>query len=729
MRWFAAAVVSWLLLAAEMVEMPAQEKESERGAKAKEMGSDKKVVESQKKDEKETRFEEKDEEVVELERKDEEVIELEEIVVTATRGPRQIGELPAVVTVVTREDIERAHYPDVGAAIDDHVGARVTRYGGLGSLSSVRLRGTKARHAIVMVDGRIINSPSTGKADLSWLPIEDVERIEIVRGPYSALFGANAIGGVVNIITKEAPEEPYLKSSAAYGTFQTSMVGFEGGGKIGNFGAVFGLGRKDSAGHRPHSEYLSQHSTSRLSYRFSEDTLLRFDFGIVEDVCELPGPRPAADFGLRSRTQRRLGDDDVSSRYDRRGRERTFANCIFETYGLKLTVSMDRWRDEFKAMRIRLVGPEHPILEKSDFYTDIFGVDVQYTREFGERHILTAGLSFKDDDYEMQSVEIRWPAQALSATAWDVVRKTWGAFIQHEWDLDPVTIATGIRWDDPSDFRSKFTWRSGVVWRCTERVNLRGGFGTSYAPPTLSDLHRPPVGMKRGNPELSAETARSWELGVDHAFTEKTIWRLTFFSQKIKDMVTWLLIGAWWEPDNVGHVQIDGVETSITFPVSDTVDGHIGYTYFDAHQKTDENWPGNRRVSKKRRLAALPEHKLNLGANCTKLFGIEPLNLSLNVTAASQQYMYYYPREDNPLRKRIAGYGVVDVKLSYDFPWGNMFLAIDNLFDKGYAIQPGGTVPARFGFHDRDYPMPGRMIMLGLEVELGKKQKEPAESD
>jgi outer membrane receptor for ferrienterochelin and colicins len=711
MRWLAVAIVSCLALAVGVAGMFAQEeRKDDESAKAE--AKDEKKAET--KDSGESGEETKVD------------AELEEIVVTATRGPMRTGELPVVVTVVTRRDIESANCPDVGAAIDNIAGVCVSRFGGLGSGSTVQLRGATSRHAVVMIDGRIVNSPSQGFADLSWLPIENVERIEIVRGPYSALYGAGAVGGVVNIITKKAPEEPYLKSSLAFGSFQTSLANIEGGGKIGDFGAIVGLARKESGGHRPHSEYLSELATCNLSYRFSEETLLSLDFNLHEDVLETPGVRPASDPARRWDAQRLLGDDDVSTRFDQESRERTSVNCVFQTHGLKITTSMDRWRDKSDTMN---VGYRNWWTETflaagcSDFHTDVLGMDVQYRHELGSRHLLTVGSSFKKDDFDVEDLGLDTDPITFDDFVifrdWAAHRKTWSFFAQDEIDIDPVVVTVGGRWDHPSDFPSKFTLRTGAIWKCTDRVSLRGGFGTSYSAPSLNDLYWPRTAWAIGNPDVGPETGKSFEIGVDHAFDKRTLWRLTVFSQRTKDMIGWAptgpagAFGNLWQPDNIGRVRIDGVETSFTFPMSNSVDGSVGYTYVDAGQTSREVWPGNLVVVKKRRLRAVPQHKLDVGANCRGLFGVEPLNLAMNAAAVSQRYMYYntapYTR-----RKRIPGYCVVDAKVSYDCPWGNVFLSLDNFFDKGYTIQSG------MDFYDRDYPMPGRTIMLGFEIELGK---------
>ncbi len=130
-----------------------------------------------------------------------------EVVVTATRTERERTAVPGSVSVVTRGDLQGINVQDLGDGLEGLAGLKVSRYGGLGSEASVHLRGLYGVHTLVLVDGRPVNFPSLSSADLSWLSIGNVERIEVVRGASSALYGADAVGGVVQVFTAAPPED------------------------------------------------------------------------------------------------------------------------------------------------------------------------------------------------------------------------------------------------------------------------------------------------------------------------------------------------------------------------------------------------------------------------------------------------------------------------------------------------------------------------------------------
>ncbi|MDQ7779587.1 MAG: TonB-dependent receptor plug domain-containing protein, partial [Planctomycetota bacterium] len=185
----------------------------------------------------------------------ERTFDLDEIVVTATRGPERLGDITGTVSLVGPEGVRLKGRHDAGSLVADLPGAEVKRYGGPGSSTSVHLRGLYGKHVVVMIDGRRVNSPSLGGADLSSLSPNKIERVEVVRGGYSSLYGADAVGGVVNFITKDPPEEPYVRVSTAAGRWRTIISRVEQGASFGDFGYIFNANYEDTDGHRDNSDY------------------------------------------------------------------------------------------------------------------------------------------------------------------------------------------------------------------------------------------------------------------------------------------------------------------------------------------------------------------------------------------------------------------------------------------------------------------------------------------
>ncbi|HDZ62138.1 MAG TPA: hypothetical protein ENH40_03205, partial [Nitrospirae bacterium] len=237
------------------------------------------------------------------EEKSGEVHYLDEVVTTATRIPHLLKYTPSSVTVITRDRIEAANPQDVADVLEDIAGLKIERYGSMGANSTVHIRGLYSSHVLVMVDGRPVNSPSTGSADLSWLSVDNIERIEVVRGPGSALYGANAVAGVINIITKSPPEEFTAKVTTSYGTWDTLITRLENGWKLGDFSYSVTANRKNSNGYRDNSAHESRDISAKLFYEFDKEVNLSLSGGHYHGRTENPGAKPAENFNMRTGSQ------------------------------------------------------------------------------------------------------------------------------------------------------------------------------------------------------------------------------------------------------------------------------------------------------------------------------------------------------------------------------------------------------------------------------------------
>ncbi|GAH34631.1 unnamed protein product, partial [marine sediment metagenome] len=242
--------------------------------------------------------------------------ELEDMVVTATRIERTLLDAPGSVTVIGRDKIAETGGADIGDVIREAEGVDVLKYGGAGSTTTAHLRGTAGVHALVLVDGRTENSPSLGSADLSALSPAFVERVEIVRGPASALYGAGAVGGVIQVFTREVPTEPVNEAHVFFGSFETVGGSFLTGAPFGPGGGLLGLHAVRVDGHRPNSDFEKQELFGKLV--FGDEITGRTDItlGLSGSRTGWPGARPPLDPLDRSDSQLALGTDEVSSLVD-----------------------------------------------------------------------------------------------------------------------------------------------------------------------------------------------------------------------------------------------------------------------------------------------------------------------------------------------------------------------------------------------------------------------------
>ena len=217
---------------------------------------------------------------------------LDEVVVTATKYPVEMSETSVSVEVIREEDVDSSNAANVGELLNDVTGVNIINYGGPSGQKTVHIRGSKPTQVLILMDGQSINNNQNGQKDLGQLPLSNVKKIEILKGPASALYGANALGGVVNIITKDASEKPEVNFKVAYGSYNTSNIEFNYSASEEKTGLIFALGKKSSDGHRniPDNSGIDQLSFfSKINYQINNNSNLVFTFNYNDSDKEVPG--------------------------------------------------------------------------------------------------------------------------------------------------------------------------------------------------------------------------------------------------------------------------------------------------------------------------------------------------------------------------------------------------------------------------------------------------------
>ncbi len=314
---------------------------------------------------------------------------------------------------------------------------------------------------------------------------------------------------------------------------------------------------------------------------------------------------------------------------------------------------------------------------------------------------------------------------------WAVNRQTWSVFAQDEIDLDPVTLTIGARRDMPNDHHHRWTWRANAVWDVTEKTRLRGGYGQAYRPPSLNDEYWPEDDWARGNDGLQPELSWSWEAGVEQEFGDRWVTRLTFWNQKIKNMIEWAPTGPIndagspkWQPDNVDTTVFRGLEFENRVKITDTVTAYGGATYFLKRETFDErvrDYNTNDTEFIHRTATNTPLYTVDLGLDWQDLVW-EGLRVNLDghfVGNRERNYSVFGTWPDTRQfyqKKHLRGYFTMNGKISQTFDLGfsefEVFFAVSNIFDKGYATQFGGEL------RDRDYPAPHRQFLLGASMKF-----------
>ncbi len=445
------------------------------------------------------------------------------IVVTATRTAEIADETLAPVIVITREDIARSQATDVADLLRFHAGLEITRNGGPGQTTSLFLRGTDSNHTLVLVDGVKINPGTIGGAALQHINPEIIERIEIVKGPRSTLYGSEAIGGVVNIITRS--EAPGTRTELAYGQgkYDTRTASLDLRQRRGDFRSgitVSGL-RSDGFPPREGSDLDRGHDNTTIN------AYLGSRLGPVDAEVSLwraAGNTEYLDFFLNP------VDQDFENRVAALTLEANPSDAWTSLLRLSHTIDEidQNQSDDYARTRRYLV----------DFQNDI---------QIGARQLLSAGLWLSRED----------TAASVFGSAFDEDTAVNAAYLQDDLDLGRHRLLLAARVTDHDSFGTHTTWDVEYGYQWGERTRLTASAGTAFRAPDATDR----FGFG-GNPDLDPETARNLEMGLRHTAGHHRF-SASAFRNDIDDLIEYDFVTATMQ--NTGKARITGLELAYDF--------------------------------------------------------------------------------------------------------------------------------------------------------------------
>ncbi|MDP6437190.1 MAG: TonB-dependent receptor [Gammaproteobacteria bacterium] len=627
----------------------------------------------------------------------------EVMVVSASRTEMDLAKVASSVTVIGRQEIEARQAMFVGDLLRDVPGLAVTRSGLKGGLTEVRIRGGETNQVVVMIDGVRANDPASGdQFQWQYLTTHDIEQIEIIRGPQSALWGADANSGVINIMTTRPSGEVDLNIFFEGGSYESDAVGLRAGSSDEDFRWGFSHSRITQDGFNTaqagdEDDKSENRSTSiSLGFKPAENTSIDFvgrytdaktDVDPEDIVCPPPDFFPCTGTGFIADGDR---SNDVTQSYfaltanaafmDDRWKHKVFAgqtdtdNKFFDD-GFK-TFTSDGELSEFKyqttwdfARNGRADG------------TDLVTVAVDYQ----ERDIKTSG-----------GVDERSYMTGLVVEGRTVIGEA-------------LSLTGSLRRGRNSDYQDKTTWRVTSAYDFVRLgIRLRGAAGTGQKAPTSTELYGFGTSFQ-GNPGLQPEESRGWEIGIDKEFADgKYETSLTYFKERLEDQIASISAE---DPDNPGEflpsvtnapgtTKRKGVEIALNAVLGDDTMARLAYTYLDTDAVILElDFIDNEidvvgRESEVRR----PRNILSLNLN-QKLLDSK-LNLNLNMAWTDRQDDIYFPPPFfSPTRVELDSYRVIDFTADYKIsPDISVYGRINNLTDEEYEEVFTYNTPGRAAY-------------------------------
>jgi vitamin B12 transporter len=458
---------------------------------------------------------------------------LREVVVTPSRAEQQVPDALPATTVITRQEIEQAQTPDLPTLLRRVPGLELTQTGEPGSVATVFLRGAEARHTLVLVDGVPINNLNFGLAAIEHLPLADVERVEIVRGNVSSLYGSAAIGGVIQIFTRQPTTTPTASVTAQAGSRGLVDVSATGSmktaGGTGLRATVEGL--RDGGFNATKQNELPGTNPDRDGYRRREASL-----AVTQDLG-------AHQLGLKLREAR--GTIEYDSQFGP-PTQRDASNFVEQTAvldghfrvtpALRVDAALTHAQDKLDANETAF-----PYFVTSRSEGAQLGTEWQAAP--GQR--VTAGL-------EQQRQHI------ASDTQYDRDSRTVGsARVGYVLDRGKHQLQLNARRDHYSDFGDANTWLAAYGYQLTDRLRASASASTGFRAPSFNDLFYP-FGI--GNPDLRPEHVRSAELGLQYVLGEQEF-RATWFQNRYRDLIGF---DSAFHSINVGNARNRGLELAYT---------------------------------------------------------------------------------------------------------------------------------------------------------------------
>jgi vitamin B12 transporter len=482
---------------------------------------------------------------------------LEEVVVTASRIPEDVSKTAADVTVITRQELEQREVHTVAEALRSVPALNVVQSGTPGSVTSVFARGGNSSHTLVLIDGVRVNSPTNGLFDFANLTTEGVERIEIVRGPTSALYGSDGLTAVINIISRKGEGTPRGSVRGEFGSYQTFRERAESSGGLGPVRYSVDVAREDSSGKFAHDEYNNTSGAVRLDSQVAAGLSLDLSARYTHGFKNLP-PVPG-----RTNFLTGLPDPTQSSRED------------FATVSLGATHKATSWWDH--RLQLSLVDddvdfrdPQQPT-STSDTETTRLAGDWQHNLRLVPWDTLTLG--FQVDRAKGEQTDVS------GAT---VMRKTitnYAFYGQNQTTLwERLILAAGVRADENSAFGTHTSPKFSAAFLVKETGSkLRASYGEGFRAPSINDLAFPGF----SNPNLKPEKNRNLEFGIDQALWQNRIRAsVTWFQSRFRDLIQ-ASSGPLFIPVNIAHARTQGVEATLGFHPGFGVDVVGGYTYLE----------------------------------------------------------------------------------------------------------------------------------------------------
>lgn len=611
---------------------------------------------------------------------------LKEILVTTpTRKSENQKNIIANTTVITEEEIEQAGLSSLAELLQKQSGIEISNLGGPGKVSSINIRGTSSTHSIILLDGMRIGASTSSMTAIENLPLSQIEKIEIVRGPTSSLYGQDGIGGVIQIFTKKGREgfHPYL--SIGYGRYQTKQLnaGISGGNKTTSYALnISGTNTDGFSAFVPDSskasntqnldkdKYKNRSISSTLSYNLNKDYKIDLQYFLTTG---------------RNMFDNRFANFSPDQNYRDKSKQ--------EVYAMKTTGQINKlWESSIK------IGKSTDLYSAQQHYnmdTFVYDPDVvdlyettQYQMTWQNNIKLNKGSLVMLYDFLQEKID--------TTDLYDKTKRTNNGFVLgYNTEYNQNTLQTSLRKDLNSQYNNETTGNIGYAYQINPQWKISSSFGTAFVAPSFNYLYSSVDSWALGNPDLKPEKSKNIEGSIKYQDNSKSF-SLTAYQNAIKDFIIYEAIteNSRTNTQNLNEAKIQGV----------TLTGDQSFEHIQLKGSLTAESPKNKDTNK-----YLPRRaKLygNLGINYyiqEWIFGIEQIG-------SGSRY------DDKANNNKIEGYTITNLIANFALNEKTTInFRLDNAFDKAYALAYEGSQSSSTGYI---YQTPGRSLYANLRYDF-----------
>lgn len=590
------------------------------------------------------------------------ILRKDDIVVTAAGVPQSPEDIGQAVTVIDRQTIEQRQTVALSDLLATTPGVTVSRNGGLGTLTAVRIRGAEGEQTLTLIDGVRVNDPSSpgGAFDFANLLAGSIDHVEVLRGPNSVPWGSQAIGGVVNVTTMQPADGLQARGNVEYGSFNSVFANGGVSGKSGIVAASLNAGylKTDgisaaSSGTEPDG-YRQFGATGRVQIALAGNISLDLRGYYAHSKVDIDGfafvpPYLPIDDAEYAKTQELYGYAGLNA---------DFLNGRFKNR-VAFTIA-DINRDNFDPS-FSTTTPSFLARGRSERY--------QYQGDFQvvDQVRIVAGAEHETSRFNDGSL---FKSRGVTSFYGEAILSP----------VDRLTITGGLRYDDDSAFGGHTTWGANAVYTLPTETTIRASYAEGFKAPTLYQLYGP-FGL--GNSGLRPETARSYDIGIEQKLIGNTVSAsATWFHRDTTNQIDY--DPGTFSYGNIDRARAEGVEVALNMRPSSTLTLSAAYSFIDAKNRarTDVNFGND--------LARRPHQSVSVSIDWKTPIGI---GVGATVLTVGDSF------DDAANLNRLDGYTIVGLRA--DFPIGDKFSIygrVDNLFDEKFTVVRGYNTPGRAAY-------------------------------